>query len=588
MKLSRIFILPLISLVLFGCTGKINDKETLTEPEDPAGIEAEAWSSVDEGLNSGFGNTDTRYSRSRPPEGGTEAEIFLTGWRGEKVHTQLLFWSASDEGTIQVKSENSENHDLVYGRDIIINTVKYVLADEFLNGCGYRDKDTTASCLVPDMLDNTSNFNIPEMQTRPVWISVNIPSGIEPGNYIIEITGYSDNDTIHHSIHLEVQDRVLPPPADWSFHLDLWQNPFAVARYHDVQLWSQEHMTLLKPLLTMLAEAGQKCITTSITHNPWGGQTYDPFESMIIWLRSSDGYWEYDYSVFDQYVQLAMDCGINEQINCYSMVPWGNKFSWFDQDSGKFISSEAIPGSTEYMNIWKPFLNDFRAHLMEMGWLEKTAIALDERGEDEMKKMFSFLDMAAPDYRVSMAGHYFADINQYIYDFSYNWGHISSGTKRIVSRRRDSANISTYYVACGVPQPNTFTFSPPAESAYLGWFAAAMGFDGFLRWAYNSWPENPVCDSRYVKCPSGDTYLVYPGARSSIRFEKLIEGIQDYEKIRILKEELALNPSMEAAAAELRISTFLSSINKTSLDSIQAQNIVNRGKQMLDEISRIN
>ncbi len=587
MKLPRILIPPLIFLVLFGCTSKINDKEALTEPEDPAGIETEAWLSVDEGLNSGFGSTDTRYSRSRPPEGGTETEIFLTGWRGEKVHTQLLFWSASEEGTIQVKSESSENHDFVYGRDIIINTVKYVLADEFLNGCGYRDNDTIDSYLVPDMLDNTNIFNLPEMQTRPVWISVNIPSGIKPGNYIIDITGYSDNDTLHHSIHLEVQDRVLPPPADWSFHLDLWQNPFAVARYHDVQLWSQEHMTLLKPLLTMLAEAGQKCITTSITHKPWGGQTYDPFESMIIWLRSSDGYWEYDYSVFDQYVQLAIDCGIDEQINCYSMVPWGNKFSWFDQDSGKFISSEALPGSTEYMNIWKPFLNDFRAHLMEMGWLEKTAIALDERGEDEMKKMFSFLDVAAPDYRVSMAGHYFADINRYIYDFSYNWGHIGSGTKSIVSRRRDSANISTYYVACGVPQPNTFTFSPPAESAYLGWFAAAMGFDGFLRWAYNSWPENPVYDSRYIKWPSGDTYLVYPGARSSIRFEKLIEGIQDYEKIRILKEELALNPSMEAAAAEIRISTFLGSINKTSLDSIQAQDIVNRGKQVLDEISRI-
>ncbi|MEG0464198.1 DUF4091 domain-containing protein, partial [Bacteroides sp.] len=40
---------------------------------------------------------------------------------------------------------------------------------------------------------------------------------------------------------------------------------------------------------------------------------------------------------------------------------------------------------------------------------------------------------------------------------------------------------------------------------------------------------------------AGDTYLVYPGNRSSIRFEKLIEGIQAYEKVRVLKAEFEAN-----------------------------------------------
>ncbi|HEY5368179.1 MAG TPA: DUF4091 domain-containing protein [Hanamia sp.] len=38
--------------------------------------------------------------------------------------------------------------------------------------------------------------------------------------------------------------------------------------------------------------------------------------------------------------------------------------------------------------------------------------------------------------------------------------------------------------------------------------------------------------------PSGDTYFVYPGGRSSIRFERLREGIQDYEKFKILRAQL--------------------------------------------------
>jgi hypothetical protein len=65
--------------------------------------------------------------------------------------------------------------------------------------------------------------------------------------------------------------------------------------------------------------------------------------------------------------------------------------------------------------------------------------------------------------------------------------------------------------------------------------------DGYLRWAYNSWPKDPLNDSRFTAWPSGDTYQVYPGPMTSIRFEKLVEGIQDFEKIYILKNEYKRN-----------------------------------------------
>lgn len=63
----------------------------------------------------------------------------------------------------------------------------------------------------------------------------------------------------------------------------------------------------------------------------------------------------------------------------------------------------------------------------------------------------------------------------------------------------------------------------------------AAGYNGSLRWAFNSWVENPLVDSRFRTWPAGDTYIVYPQARGSIRYERLLEGIQDYEKISIVK-----------------------------------------------------
>jgi len=194
---------------------------------------------------------------------------------------------------------------------------------------------------------------------------------------------------------------------------------------------------------------------------------------------------------------------------------------------------------------------DFKTHLDEKGWLEITTLALDEREEEEMTNLFEFLKQTAPELKISMAGFYYEDINPSIYDFSSNWRHTDRVSETAIESRRNSGLKTTYYVACGIPEPNNFTFSPPAESCYEGWFAAAAGFDGFLRWAYNSWPEDPTIDSRYTKWPSGDTYLVYPGALSSVRFERLREGIQDYEKIRILREELAGESSESAAASRL-------------------------------------
>ncbi|MGN6509131.1 MAG: DUF4091 domain-containing protein, partial [Chitinophaga sp.] len=97
---------------------------------------------------------------------------------------------------------------------------------------------------------------------------------------------------------------------------------------------------------------------------------------------------------------------------------------------------------------------------------------------------------------------------------------------------------TTFYIYCGNNFPNQFTFSDPAESAYAGWYALAAGYDGVLRWAFNSWVENPLVDSRFRTWPAGDTYITYPQARSSIRYERLVEGIQDYEKVRIVKRLL--------------------------------------------------
>jgi hypothetical protein len=73
----------------------------------------------------------------------------------------------------------------------------------------------------------------------------------------------------------------------------------------------------------------------------------------------------------------------------------------------------------------------------------------------------------------------------------------------------------------------------------LPWIAARRHLDGFLRWSYNSWTSDPFSRPVYI-FTQGDEYLVYPGRNgpmSSIRWEQLKEGIEDFELIDELREK---------------------------------------------------
>ena len=107
----------------------------------------------------------------------------------------------------------------------------------------------------------------------------------------------------------------------------------------------REHLDAMRPLMKMLADAGQKIITATLTHKPWNGQTEDYFDTMVTWMKRADGTWAFDYTVFDRWVEFMMSVGIDKQINCYSMVPWELSFQYFDQATNSLQFVKTAPGN---------------------------------------------------------------------------------------------------------------------------------------------------------------------------------------------------------------------------------------------------
>ena len=372
----------------------------------------------------------------------------------------------------------------------------------------------------------------------PRVVEVSVPADAKPGVYSCGM------------MNIRVVDRVLPPAKEWKYFLDLWQHPWAVSRYHDVKPFSKKHYAKMRPVYELLASAGQKTITTTILPEAWDHQCYDAYGTMIGRVKREDGTWQFDYSVFDEYVEFCRGCGLGPAICCYTLCPWGYVVRW-QNAKGETESCVAKPGTKEFEDYWGVFLQAFATHLKQKGWFEQTYISMDERSIEDVKLIGEFVQKHAPGLRISMAGNqlpsqYGVTIDDFCMILSDK---INADYLKETAERRAKGMVTTYYVCCWPLYPNTFMSSGPGEAFWLGAYPAMIGLDGFLRWAWNSWPKDPKKDATYWAWMAGDTFLCYPDGEPSWRFMELRNGIAAAEKVRLLKEQGLFKEELAKVAA---------------------------------------
>ena len=78
---------------------------------------------------------------------------------------------------------------------------------------------------------------------------------------------------------------------------------------------------------------------------------------------------------------------------------------------------------------------------------------------------------------------------------------------------------------------------------------------------------------------------MYPGANSGIRFEKLREGIFDYEKLRILKELVLVSSDKKSQTLMLKLDAHLKTLTTDhdfNEDKLKMQ--IYEGQKMIKEL----
>ena len=447
------------------------------------------------------------------------------GWRGERVSEQILIECPAGFTELRLDPCTLRTAD---GREIPVrlDLVRYTVG---------------AGVLFADILDGDAQPSLKGV-VRPLVLTVDIPADVAPGEATGTLSLRVNGTPLSAPVALTIDPETLPPPREWKCHLDIWQHPDAVARWHDVPLWSDAHFALLRPYMERLADAGQKTITATLIDEAWDRQTYDAFGPMVRVTKRKDGSWAYDFSVFDRWVAfMSEEIGLRDAtVSCYGLLPWSLTFAYHDEAQGRTVAPKLTPGTPDYEAFWGPYLEALVAHVRGKGWEDRVCLAMDERPDALFRPALEVVRRHAPSLRIVAACDAPSAITAAFDDCSYGLN-ICERLVPLAKERHAQGKLTTFYVCCAQPRPNTFAHSALAEAEWLLPAAAHYGLDGFLRWAYQSWTEDPFVsqDYRPANWPAADTSLVYPGNRSSLRWEALRNGVETFEKIRLLREKAA-------------------------------------------------
>lgn len=554
---------------------------TYDEPaETPAAIDAEAWKSVGKTVHITWADADVHYARHAAPAVDVRRDTTIVAWRGERVGMRgLLFTNGTSApaATLSVKAVGKNASATALTPEA--SWLRYVITDSF-STCGYHP-DSLAPYTVAEVIDlPATKAKIQAAEVRPFWVSIEVPRELPAGDYryTLSLKGAKAKAL---TFTVKVIDRQLPEPHDYAFHLDFWQQPYSVARYNNVEPWSDEHFRLMRPYMQELARCGQKVVSAILFYEPWGQQSNDKFEPMIQVVRhtAADGSasWSYDYSIFDRWVEFMAECGIDEQIDCYSMVPWDMTFR-YTTEAGDTINLKTTTETAEYRDLWIDYLRNFAAHLREKGWFDKTCIAMDERGLADMLRAYHIAQYAVPGIRMTLAGNYHKELSGILHDYAVAYGQTFTPEEK--AARRAEGKFSTYYTCCTDAHPGLFSNSNPVDATFIPLYAAAADFDGWLHWSWLNWTDDPLRDSRFFLFAPGDTYVFYPGPRSSLRHERLLEGIQQYEKLRIVLDD-ANTPA--AVRSAIKNDLYKAILNEPAQEPAALADILARAKALLNQ-----
>ena len=488
----------------------------------------------------------------------TESSDAALAAKGETVSYQFVLRSSYPLTEVRIEAEplSDGSTSIAPGFTAFVG---YVGVDpESYSPLPSKDKIVSATGYYPDPLIEDGPRDARPSENLPVWISYTIPDDAAAGSYSarIKITGKKNGQDflIRKTVSAKIYPVCVPEQTLLIYH---WINGHLNFLNNNENPTGQRYWDLLSLIVGKARDYGQNVFMVQ------------PINDCII-TKDGSGYsnpsteFSFDFSEFDRRVEIMVNVGKAKRIIgqhiAYRLGGWYDAFGV----QVPYSPSVAIEFDGTAKNFLDQFFPALYSHLKEKGWDRIYCQHIgDEPGTQESAETYnqiaSYLKTLVPEMKILEANHSTKEVCGNIDAIAPLLDRLDTDWSFYKSQQ--DAGKELWFYTCMEPvgdYANRFIEQPLIQTRILHWINYRYGLTGYLHWGLDSWRTLDWEHARidWGGTPAGDSWIIYPAYNkvlSSIRYEAMRDGIDDYGLLRLLETK---NPEKAQQLAEGTVMDF--------------------------------
>lgn len=420
----------------------------------------------------------------------------------------------------------------------------------------YKTRDDnylrTTPGLYPDILNSETygKLRIVHGQWKSLWISVDVPEGIDAKEYELAFTlTHKGEVCAEKKFGLKVLGAVLPPQelifTQW-FHND------CLASYYGCDVFSEKHWEIIEKFMLSATRFGINMIfVPMITPALDTAVGTERPTVQLVDVTPQNGKYIFGFEKLERYIKLAQKCGYKYFEFAHLFTQWGalhapKVVAKIDGEEKRIFGWETDHNDPEYVNFLKEMLGALKVWLKEYGIFDKCFFHISDEPNVKSKGTYAEnvdnLKEVLSDCKVIDA------LSNYEFYKEGLVKHPIPATDEIEPFIENNVpNLWAYYCCMQrVDVSNHFIAMSGARTRILATALFKYNIKGFLQWGFNFYYSqlslkqiDPFAEVSAIEAfPAGDGFIVYPGADgspiSSLRQYLVCEVMQDLRAMQLL------------------------------------------------------
>ena len=415
---------------------------------------------------------------------------------------------------------------------------------------------TRTPALIPDALIPYSGQPVRHSSAfaQIFWLDITIPH-CAPST-AITICAHSRKGALQGSITIPLTVAACALPPQSVRHTE-WLHCDCLCQAYGCEMFSPRFWQILKNYLTEAAAHGiDTLLTPVITPSLDIEPNCRRMPCQLVAISEHPQGLHFDFSNLEKWVSLAQECGIRYFEIAPFFTQWGAQYAaeiYFQTPDGPVsrFGWDTPAFSDDFRSFLGEFLPALVQELKNLSILQHTYFHIsDEPSLENMENYRTARNLIAPylqDCRIidALSDHRFWE------EGLVSIPVVSEDHLAPFLPDTQEKEIWTYF-CCAQDRlvPNVFLSMPTGRGRIIGALLYVEHIRGFLHWGYNFWSsqfsKSPIDPYRVTDAdggfPSGDGFLVYPGADGavvpSIRLKALRDGFQDHRSLCLLESKV--------------------------------------------------